>query len=143
MNRIKFWIFVAFWVLSHGISAQEHRLDNIRGTVKDQVTQQPLIGALIYVINYENQSTISNENGDFHIEDLPLGRHSLQVTYLGYISYLSNIEVKSGKELVLNINLKEELHALDEVVITARAEKSKPVNSLSYASTRTFFSRRK
>ncbi|MBK9581983.1 MAG: TonB-dependent receptor [Saprospiraceae bacterium] len=138
MNRIKFWIFVAFWVLSHGISAQEHRLYNIRGTVKDQVTQQPLIGALIYVINYENQSTISNENGDFHIEDLPLGRHSLQVTYLGYISYLSNIEVKSGKELVLNINLKEELHALDEVVITARAEKSKPVNSLSYASTRTF-----
>ncbi len=138
MNRIKFLFLAVYLILSQSLFAQTNQLYNIRGNVKDEVTQQALIGALVYVVNHENQSTVTDENGDFHIEALPLGRHSLQVSYLGYVAYVSNIEIKSGKELVLNISMKEESKSLDEVVITARAEKSKPVNSLAYASTRTF-----
>lgn len=138
MNRIKFLFLAVCLILSQSLFAQTNQLYNIRGTVKDDVTQKALIGALVYVVNHENQSTITDENGEFRIEALPLGRHSLQVSYLGYVAYVSNIEIKSGKELVLNIAMKEESKSLDEVVITARAEKSKPVNSLAYASTRTF-----
>jgi hypothetical protein len=138
MYRIKFLFLVVFLIIGKSLFAQADQLYNIRGTVKDEVTQQALIGALVYVINHENQSTVTDVNGDFRIEALPLGRHSLQVSYLGYVAYVSNIEIKSGKELVLNVAMKEESKSLDEVVITARAEKSKPVNSLAYASTRTF-----
>jgi len=138
MNRIKFLFLVTFILLSQSLFAQSEQSYNIRGIVQDEVTQQSLIGALVYVVDYENQSTTTDENGEFTIEALPLGRHSLHVSYLGYIAFVSNIEIKSGKELVLNIAMKEDLKSLDEVVITSRAEKSKPINSLAYASTRTF-----
>lgn len=138
MNRFKFLFLAVVLISNQSLFAQADQLYIIRGTVKDEVTQQALIGALVYVIHHENQSAITDENGDFHIEALPLGRHSLQVSYLGYVAYMSNIEVKSGKELVLNIAMKEEIKALDEVVITSKADKSKTVNSLAYASTRTF-----
>ncbi|MFZ1749866.1 MAG: carboxypeptidase-like regulatory domain-containing protein, partial [Saprospiraceae bacterium] len=92
----------------------------------------------MYVVNFEQGSAITDESGDFVIEGLPVGRHTLQVSYLGYVSFISTIEIKSGKELVLNVPMKEDILSLEEVVITAREEKSKPVNSLSYASTRTF-----
>jgi hypothetical protein len=97
MNRIKFLFLAVYLILSQSLFAQADQLYNIRGTVKDDVTQQALIGALVYVVNHENQSTITDENGDFRIEALPLGRHSLQVSYLGYVAYVSNIEIKSGK----------------------------------------------
>jgi hypothetical protein len=111
---------------------------NIRGRVLDEVTQQSLPGALVYVINYESNAAVTDENGDFTIPDLPVGRHNLQVSFLGYQAYMTAIEVKSGKELVLQITMKEDIKALDEVVITTKADKAKAVNSLAYASTRTF-----
>jgi hypothetical protein len=72
MNRFKFLFFAASLLLSQFLFAQADQLYNIRGTVKDEVTQQALIGALVYVIHHENQSAITDENGDFRIESLPL-----------------------------------------------------------------------
>ena len=106
MNRLKFLFLAVVLILNQSLFAQRDQTYSIRGTVKDEVTQQALIGALVYVIHHENQSAITDENGDFRIESLPLGRHSLQVSYLGYVAYMSNIEVKSGKELVLHIQMK-------------------------------------
>ncbi len=111
---------------------------SIRGIVTDEISQEALAGALVYVVEYETMAVISNENGEFRIDSLPVGRHRLLVSYLGYASYSTTIEIKSGKELVLQIQMKEEVVSLDEVVVTAKDEKSKPVNSLAYASTRTF-----
>ncbi|MBK9736373.1 MAG: TonB-dependent receptor [Saprospiraceae bacterium] len=138
MNRIKVLMIVVLTSMGQILLSQSNPLYNFRGTVTDEVTQQALIGALVYVVNYENNATITNENGDFRIEGLVVGRHMLNVSYLGYEAFVTTIEIKSGKELVLNVTMKEDIKTLDEVVITAREEKSKPVNSLAYASTRTF-----
>ena len=132
------FLVVLILVVGHWVYSQEKGTYSIRGQVIDEITQQTLPGALVYVINYENNAATTDEDGSFIIEGLSVGRHQLNATYLGYQTYNLVIEVKSGKELVLNIQMKEDIKALDEVVITSKADKSKTVNSLAYASTRTF-----
>jgi hypothetical protein len=118
--------------------AQNDKLYSMRGVVTDAITQQPLIGALCYMEKSEHLSSITDENGEFRIEGLEIGRQMLKVTYLGYENFSAMLEITSGKELVVNVGMREDIKALDEVVITADGEKNKPVNTMSYASTRTF-----
>ena len=49
MNRIKFLFLAVYLIFIQSLFAQADQLYNIRGTVKDDVTQQALIGALVYV----------------------------------------------------------------------------------------------
>jgi hypothetical protein len=129
-------LFVMFYsIMANAQNAESYKL---RGIVMDKITQQTLAGALVYITNYENNAAVSDENGRFIIEGLDLGRQTLNVSYLGYQSNVMTVEIKSGKELVLTIPLKEEIKTLDEVVITSQSEKTKTVNALAYASTRTF-----
>ena len=138
MNKKILYTILILGVFCVSLAAQEVKKYSMRGVVADAVTLEPLIGALCFVDKYEHLSSVTDENGEFRIEGLNLGRHLLKITYLGYESYTSLVEVTSGKELIVNIGMREDIKALDEVVITADAEKNKPVNAMSYASTRTF-----
>jgi hypothetical protein len=128
-------MFITLW---HGLWSQSQSVYVLRGIVADEVTQQPLIGALVYVVNHENNATTTNESGEFAIEGLPVGRHNLQVSYLGFVPFSTLVEIKSGKEQVVQVMMKEAIKTLDEVTVTANAEKAKPINSFAFASTRTF-----
>ncbi len=135
----KFWhmlVLMCFLIVTS--EAQDIKKYSMRGVVTDAITQEPLIGALCYVQQYEHLSSVTDANGSFRIEGLNLGRQTIKVTYLGYENFSALVEVTSGKELVINIGMREDIKALDEVVIIADAEKNRAVNTMSYASTRTF-----
>lgn len=51
---------------------------------------------------------------------------------------LSQIELKSAKELVLEIEMQEAVARFDEVVISGRKNKEKPVNEMASVSARSF-----
>ncbi len=71
---------------------------NIRGTVLDKESQRSIPGANI-VINPLNKGTSSDVEGNFELRDVPVGRHTLVVSFLGYEPYvLSNINLSSGKD---------------------------------------------
>jgi hypothetical protein len=131
-------ITTAFLSLIFALSYSQSDTYTIRGIVADEINNEPLIGAITYIVNHEKDAVETDENGKFKLSGLTVGRHTLHVTYLKYISHVSTIDVKSGKEVVVNIMMKEDISTLNEVTITTRDEKSKPINSLSYASTRTF-----
>ena len=52
---------------------------------------------------------------------------------------LSQIEVKSAKELVLEIQMDESVATIKEVVITGRKQKEKPNNEMAVVSARSFY----
>ncbi|HMR87756.1 MAG TPA: carboxypeptidase-like regulatory domain-containing protein, partial [Saprospiraceae bacterium] len=112
----------------------------IKGVVKDKVTEAALIGAnIIFVSNTENIGTITDENGKFSIPNVTPGRHTIQVSYLGYeTSTIPNILVTSGKESILEITLEEGIQVLNEVVVSASADKDKALNEMATISARTF-----
>ncbi|MCF8426879.1 MAG: TonB-dependent receptor [Bacteroidia bacterium] len=112
----------------------------VRGTVIDQETKQPLIGATVLVINdTKTFGASTDENGKFKIEKVSLGRKTVRITYIGYEDKtLSDIIVNSAKEVVLNIEMVEKVMRANEVVISAKSNQAKTNNDLVLVSGRSF-----
>jgi hypothetical protein len=97
----------------------------IRGYVYDSYSHNPLSGASIAIIDSGIGAT-SDINGIYRIEEVSVGRYSLQVSFVGYETLtISEILVESGKELVLEISLKESSSSLKEVVVKSIAPNSR------------------
>ncbi len=120
------------------LSAQNN-LQNIRGTVLDKLSQSPLIGATVQILNIsESKGTSTDESGQFVISELAPQRYEIKVSYLGYKDvFILNVVVTSGKEVILDIVMEEDLKILDEVVVKAYS-KNKTINDLATISARTF-----
>lgn len=116
----------------------QNLFQTIRGTVLDNQTQMPLPGAAVFIKDTDPLiGTTSDNNGQFRLEKVPVGRHDVQVNYLGYETYvLREIMISSGKETVLKIELKESLKALDEVTVKANSDKESPINKMNSVSAR-------
>ena len=93
----------------------------IKGTIIDQASEEPIIAANILVLNVEPViGTATEADGSFRLENVPLGRHSLRISCLGYDdAFVHELEVGSGKEVVLQIKLTESLVVMEEVVYLA------------------------
>ncbi|MEX0965767.1 MAG: TonB-dependent receptor [Bacteroidia bacterium] len=122
------------------LHAQEILTQTVRGTVTDRGTQLPLIGANIVLLDSEPlRGTTTDINGRFRIEEVPLGRQSLLITYVGYQEQrVSNIEVGTGKEVVLNIELEEKAFMAKEITIVVKKDKKEANNEMATVSARQF-----
>jgi len=112
----------------------------IRGQISDLDTRQPLAGAVIRILGTNPAiGAESQADGSFSIEGVKLGRYSVQVSVIGYNSeIIPEVLVTSGKEVFLNIALKEKLVQTEEISVTADIEKDKPVNPNALVSARSF-----
>src|SRR4051812_18845353 len=111
------------------VAAQEPT-QTIRGTVVDKVTQVPLIGANVIDLNSNpfNGAT-TDANGNFRISKVPVGNHSVKITFIGYKEMtLPGIVVNSGKEVVLQIQIEENAIQGKEVVVTGKLDKKRALN---------------
>jgi hypothetical protein len=69
------------------------------------------------------------------LQNIPIGRTSLRVSYTGYeTNTISNIEVNSGKEVVLNLSMQESVQKLEEVVILSNQNKGEAINDMAQLS---------
>ena len=112
----------------------------IRGTIYDAVSGYPIVGATVILVNsVPKTGTTTDINGKFELRKVPLGRQSIEISYLGYESKTySNILVVSGKETILEVKLEEKVNQIDEVIIMASAKKGEAQNELAMVSARTF-----
>ncbi len=115
----------------------------VRGLVVDRDTRQPLIGATVRIADLgPAMGAATDLDGSFSIKNIPVGRHRVECSFLGYEPFVSdNLVVNSAKEVVLNIELLEALapkSTTGEAVITARKQGNEPLNELAAVSTRSF-----
>jgi len=111
----------------------------VRGTITDDISNTPLDGVAIVVLGLEGKGAISDEDGQFRIENVPVGRQSFQFSYVGYSTVTINkVEVLTAKELILNIEMEEKIAKTGEVVVKGRKDKSKTNNEMISVSGRTF-----
>ncbi len=111
----------------------------IRGTVKDKLTQIALPGANVLIPGSDPLiGTVTDLNGRFVLENVPIGRVDISITYLGYHPVeLHNLELNAGKQKVLNIELEEKIVEGEEITIKAR-KKSETLNKMASVSARSF-----
>lgn len=96
----------------------------IRGIVTDAETGEPLIGATV-LIQESSSGTATDLDGKYTLQNVEPGTHELQVSYVSYQpKTVSDVEVKTGEVLVMNVTLNSETIGLQEVVVEARAERS-------------------
>lgn len=112
----------------------------IRGVILDKVSEIPLIGATIQVVGSDPMlGTITNENGEYELKNVPLGRQQIAVSYIGYnTANIPNIVVNAGKEVVLNLSLEETVVKLSEIVVKGDVPKDRSINELATISARQF-----
>lgn len=111
----------------------------IRGQVCDIASGEPMIGVSILVEGLADAVTVSDLNGNFVITNVPIGRHSIKASYIGYDPVILKEQLlSSGKEMVLSIRMCESVSELGEVLIKPHINKQTPLNEMTQVGGRMF-----
>lgn len=133
-------VFVLLLSIVSLYSNAQELTQTIRGVVVDQQSGIQIPGATIILLNSNPvNGTTSDINGDFALKNVPVGRQSIQITFIGYQPVLlKNLIINSGKELALTIQLLESATNLNEVVVSSKKVKEKAINEMALVSARSF-----
>ena len=115
MNR-KFILLLIIGILgiTHQIKAQENT--TVNGTVKDILTGESIIGAVIKIDQLANVVVTSNEYG-FYAISLPRGKYDLRISFVGYEE--KRIPILLNGPFIANVFL-ESKNQLTEVVVASK-----------------------
>lgn len=96
----------------------ELELENqLTGQISELGTGQRLAGATVYLKgSYIGTST--DMNGTFRLRNIPEGKHTLIISYLGYGTREVEVEISKGEIVNMDAELTEQFETLGEVVIT-------------------------
>ena len=114
--------------------------NSVRGQVLDKITQQSLPGATIIVLDSDPiLGTATDMDGYFSLDNVPIGRVSLQISFLGYEPMvMQDLNLSGSKALSLIVQLEESIEMLEVVEITAEEDKRETINKMATVSARTF-----
>ncbi len=119
-----YWVILLLTFVFANLHGQDIS-QTVRGKVVDKETKQPLFGAVVTIIgSWEGiKGTSTNDEGEFTIANVPVGRINIRVNLIGYQQQeMNGLILSSGKELVLNFDLEESVSDLKEVEIVANTE---------------------
>lgn len=117
----------------HSQKSEEGRLvQNIHGTVIDNASGHPLPDVTVLLRDIPSKGTRTNEKGQFTLTGIPVGRHTVEASFLGYEpGIFRDILVSSAKEVYLEVSLKETIQELNEIVIRPQINKEQPLNKMA------------
>lgn len=108
----------------------------VRGSIIDSDNKLPLTGATVIITGTDPLiGTVTDVDGIFRFDKVPLGRIAVRISYLGYETRtISDIVVNSGKEVVLDLTMQESVSKMAEVVVKAYRKKGEAINEMSQLS---------
>ena len=135
---MKKFLFFVLIMLQFQLYSQQIT-QTVRGIVTDADSKQTLEGVAVVLSGNPIISSTSDDKGNFKLLNIPVGRQAFQFTLLGYNTRtVNNIEVTSGKEVILNIELTEKVYETKAVEITATKQSNIPNNEMATLSVRNF-----
>ena len=139
MKAIKVLLILVVGFLTQSAIGQ-NLTQTVRGTIVDFDTQVPIVGARVVIPGTDPlMGSITDYNGDFRIEDVPVGRIELKVTAVGYqLIYMPAVLIESGKEKILNLEMTGDIKVLTKVEVKGGQDKSESINKMAVVSAKTF-----
>ena len=125
MNKFIF-IFCLTTFFQEKLSSQAIYTQTVRGQITDKVTSVGLPGVIVRLKNdtTNKHATTTDEQGNFKLEGIAIGRRSFLISLFGYSTLpLNDIIVASGKETFLNIELEESVVQMEAVIVSAEENK--------------------
>ncbi len=122
------------------VYAQTDFTQTVRGRVLDNQTEEPIVGATIKIIDSNPmQATTTDADGEFAIDNIVIGRQSIEITFIGYKPIvLRNLTIVVGKQTVLDIAMEESVVSLNNVVVKSNKNKAATNNKMAIVSARSF-----
>ncbi|WP_455672791.1 carboxypeptidase regulatory-like domain-containing protein [Phocaeicola sp.] len=135
-SKMTLWLLIMCLALP---TFAQNLTQTIRGTVTDKASGTPIAYATIQLEDAPDKGAITDQLGNFRLEDVPLGRHSIKATFIGYEpSIFREILVSSAKEVFLEITMTENTQELNEIVIRPQVNKEQALNKMALTGARMF-----
>lgn len=130
-------IFILLLIVCKLTHAQSNNFtQTIKGVVVDDQSGNTLPNVTISIDGVA-KNTVTDNNGFFKLTNVPIGRQNIKASSISYQDgFVSNIEVTSAKEVVIEIRLKEQVKKMNEVIIKSGKAKSKALNEAAVVSAR-------
>ena len=131
--------FILLMISVNCLYAQELH-QSLGGRIIDRDSKTRLIGVNLIIKNTDPiVGTISDEDGNFKFEKVPIGRHTIEAFYIGYEPMLVNsVPVNAGKEVVLTIEMAESVEEIEEIIVKSDKQKGEVINEMATVSARSF-----
>ncbi len=94
----------------------------LSGTVTSAATGAPIPDAHVFIAVSMNGTT-TNAEGQYYLENVPLGAHRLYVSVLGYEPQGQDILLREPRDHTYDFTLEEAVIEFDEVVVTAEEDR--------------------
>ena len=124
---MKKYLFLTLLIgLSSAISFAQSRRGSVAGSVVDEMDGTPIVQATVQLLSLPDSAMVvgdvTNLDGQFKLTTRP-GKYVLKVSFVGYLSYIKQVQLTSSKPLVNlgKIILKSDAIMLKEAVVTAEA----------------------
>ena len=92
----------------------------ITGTVRSATNGQPLAGAQVSIPAI-NAGILANNVGRYLIPNVPVGTHTVSVTFIGFETVTAEVSVTAGGAVVQNFEMRSEAISLEGVIVTGTA----------------------
>lgn len=117
----------------------QQAMQTLRGKVVDVASGEPMPGVTLRISDMEGVATVSDADGQFQFVGIPVGRHTLEATFLGYDPVIiKELLLSSGKQTVVQVTMRECVSELDEVVVRPKTNKQQPLNEMAQVGARMF-----
>jgi len=136
MKKVIISLFSIFTFFSTSYS--QTITQSVQGKVFDILTKAAVPFASIVVLDTEPLiGTTSDNDGNFVLRKVPVGRHTIKIMMMGYESRLINeVLISTGKQITLKVGIEQTTLDLEEVVV--RVNKDVPLNTMTTVSSRQF-----
>tara|TARA_R110001606_G_scaffold117794_1_gene247734 strand:- start:3471 stop:6392 length:2922 start_codon:yes stop_codon:yes gene_type:complete len=126
-------VAIAAMAVPIGASAQELQTGQVRGQLTDAGTQSPLLGAQITLVE-TGSVTASQEGGRFTFRNVPAGKYTLKVSYIGLADYTVPVTVPGNAIAEVAVAMPDRMTMDRIVVVGQRAAQASALNQQRVAS---------
>jgi hypothetical protein len=117
-SKMQFCSFAVFLIFTSVLMAQTPT-QTVRGRVVGFENNETLVGASVS-LSGTKLMTLTDTFGIFKIENVPVGRYDLSVSFVGFKPYeMPDLWVQSGKEVVLDLKLSPSAQNLETFTTTS------------------------
>ena len=125
MNRLRKWIGATalMTLMAAQMMGAEETEVNIRGSIKDQKSKEPLIGATVQVVG-SNLATITDIDGNFQLSGIKDGIYDIEIKYVGYKTAVKRqVKIEDNKVTTLDFEMVTDDQMLSDVVVVGKANR--------------------
>lgn len=126
-------LFIGLLIVFPVLLLAQSNTGKITGKIIDSVTGEPLPGANVF-IQGTSIGAATNIEGEYIIYNVPPGRYTLTISYMGYEKNEFEIVIRPGRTLEQNVELNYGVLKGEQLMITAQAEGQLQAINLQLAS---------